>query len=382
MMRLATLITAFAIACPAAAADRSIAEVAAQAAADLSQAAIALENADLKRDRVAALTETVRAYETGLSALREGLRRGAIRARSLQAEFEAEDEKLAQLMGVLLAMQSSPEALLLLHPSGPTETARAGMLVSSVAPGLQLQVDDLALRIEELRQLQALQRDAAEILTAGLEGMQAARTSLSQAIADRADLPKRVASDPAAMQSLINGAETLDAFAGGLAMMTPDGAIESDMSFSSVQGVLPLPVDGVVLRSFGEADAAGVSRPGLVVGTRPEALVTAPWPATIRYAGPLLDYGNVIILEPENGYLLVFAGLSLLYVQAGQVIDASAPLGLMGGETPDAGRILVETAGGGGQDRTETLYIELRQDQVPQDPAEWFIAAAEIGSTE
>jgi septal ring factor EnvC (AmiA/AmiB activator) len=56
---------------------------------------------------------------------------------------------------------------------------------------------------------------------------------------------------------------------------------------------------GTILRQFNEADAAGVARPGVVLATHPNALVTTPWPASVRYAGPLLDYGNVIILEPE-----------------------------------------------------------------------------------
>ncbi len=50
--------------------------------------------------------------------------------------------------------------------------------------------------------------------------------------------------------------------------------------------------------------------PALLIATRPAALVTAPWPATIRYRGPLLDYGNVMIVEPSSGYLLVLAGLA------------------------------------------------------------------------
>ena len=86
-----------------------------------------------------------------------------------------------------------------------------------------------------------------------------------------------------------------------------------------------------VLRRPDEADAAGVRRPGLTLATRPRALVTAPWPATIRYRGPLLDYGNVMILEPGGGYLLVLAGLDTVYGEVGEVVAAGAPLGLMGG---------------------------------------------------
>jgi septal ring factor EnvC (AmiA/AmiB activator) len=137
-----------------------------------------------------------------------------------------------------------------------------------------------------------------------------------------------------------------------------------------------------VIRGFDEADAAGIRRPGLLVATRPRALVTSPWPSTVRYAGPLLDYGNVIILEPQNGYLLVLGGLAEVYGRTGEVVDAGVPVGMMGGDEPDAGTILVETSSGGGQRRTETLYMELRVDQEPQDPVSWFIADAEMGRTQ
>jgi septal ring factor EnvC (AmiA/AmiB activator) len=381
-MRHAAVLLALLLSAPAPAQEAGPADVAARAAADLAAAATALDEATRARDRVAALTDTVRAYETGLSALREGLRQGALRERAIQQEFDVEADRLSRLFGVLLAMQTSPEALLLLHPSGATETVRAGMLIADLTPALRGEVEDLRLRLEELQQLQALQVDAAETLEAGLRGMQAARTALSQAMADRTDLPRRIAEDPQAMQALINGAETLDAFASGLAELTvaPEG--EGVGSFSEARGLLPLPVEGLVLRGFDEADAAGIRRPGLLVATRPRALVTNPWPATIRYAGPLLDYGNVIILEPQNGYLLVLAGLDELYITGGEVVDAGVPVGMMGGRQPDAEAILAETADGGGQRRTETLYIELRIDQEPQDPGTWFLANSEMGRTQ
>ena len=42
-----------------------------------------LDAADGARNRVKALTETVRAFEDGLEAMREGLRRAAIREQTL-----------------------------------------------------------------------------------------------------------------------------------------------------------------------------------------------------------------------------------------------------------------------------------------------------------
>ena len=117
-------------------------------------------------------------------------------------------------------------------------------------------------------------------------------------------------------------------FAAGLSQMETDiGAPMED--FASAMGTLPLPVQGWVLRQAGEADAAGIVRPGLVIATDPAALVTLPWPATIRYRGPLLDYGNVMIVEPASGYLLILAGLGTVFGETGDVLEAGAPVGFM-----------------------------------------------------
>ncbi|NHX27580.1 peptidoglycan DD-metalloendopeptidase family protein, partial [Escherichia coli] len=142
--------------------------------------------------------------------------------------------------------------------------------------------------------------------------------------------------------------------------------------FEMSKGALPLPVQGVVLRQFNETDAAGVRRPGLIIATPPLALVTTPSPATIRYLGPLLDYGNVIILEPASDSLLVLAGLEQVYGAVGEVLPAGAPVGLMGGADPNVAAFLNDTQQGGGATRPETLYIELRQNNTPVDPSAWF----------
>ncbi|NRA99945.1 MAG: peptidoglycan DD-metalloendopeptidase family protein [Rhodobacteraceae bacterium] len=373
MIRAACIIAFGLLAIPVAADPVAQAEAAAE---ELRAAAEALEAADRAPDRVAALTQTVHAYEAGLTSLRQGLRAATLREAELDAEFEAERETLGRLIGILLSMQTSPEALVLLHPAGPVETARAGMVVSDVVPGLRSEVEVLKVKLEEAASLRAVQQNAADMLSEGLSGIQSARSELSKAIADRTDLPQAVATDVAAMQALVNSADTLEGFASSLISGGSDPAAEA---FAKSQGTLPLPVAGVPLRRFGEADAAGIARPGILLATRPRAMVTTPSAATVRYAGALLDYGKVIILEPESGYLLVLAGLDTVFGQQGDVIPAGTAVGLMGGADPMPETILIEMSQGGGQERTETLYIELREGDDPVNPALWFTGIAGTG---
>ena len=142
------------------------------------------------------------------------------------------------------------------------------------------------------------------------------------------------------------------------------------------KGALTLPVQGQLLRAFDTPDAAGIRRPGVIVAARPRALVTAPAAATILFRGPLLDYGNVVILEPAADVLFVIAGLAEVFGEAGQVIPEGSPIGLLGGEVPSARAILTENGANAGGVASQTLYLEVREGQSPVNPADWFVLDA------
>lgn len=356
------------------AAAQTVADQATAAATALQQAIGGLQEAERAKDRVAALTETIRAYEQGLSALREALRQAQDREAALTRQFENQRARVSQLLAVLSRIETETGPLLLLHPDGPLDTVRSGMILSDVTPALQSDVDRLRADLQELADLRRLQTQANETLLQGLGAAQTARTALSQAISDRTDLPRRFTEDPETLRSLVENADTLEALAAGLAL--PETGGQSGSDFVAAKGALALPVQGSLIRRAGEADPMGVRRPGLTFATRAQALVTSPVAATIRYRGPLLDYGNVIILEPGLGYLLIVAGCETLYGEVGEVIAAGAPIGLMGGGLPETGADATDLSEGAGQRETETLYLELRLGAKPVDPAEWFAATA------
>lgn len=343
-----------------------------QAAKALEEAAVSLSKAETARDRVKALSVTLRAYEDGLEAMRDGLRRASLREARLTQELQVREAEIAQLLGVLQSIGAAPAPVAMIHPNGPTGTARAGMLLADVTPALNARAADLRVKLEEVQTLRILQESAVNTLRKGLDGVQRARAELSQALADRTDLPRRFTEDPVKTAILISSTETLEGFASGLYNITEDEAPGGLPDISHRKGLLPLPTAGRVLLDPYETDAAGISRPGVVLATRPRALVTTPTAATIRYLGPLLDYGNVMILEPQAGLLFVFAGMETVYGAAGQVLPGGSPVGLMGGQEAEAGTILSQAGDGAGTEASETLYIEVRQDNRPVDPAEWF----------
>lgn len=376
-MRAALALILALMAPPAMAATASEAQAEAEAAAvQLRESLGKLQAALSADDQVTALADVIGGYERGLAALRAGLRDAAAREAELRAKFEAQHDRLSRILGAMTAFQQSPETALLLHPGGAQATAHSAMVLSAVAPGLRAEAEALQADLSEIAMVRELQAQSAEMLGHGLATMQEARRLLSSAVTDRSSLPQRFAENPAELVELEKSAASLDAFAAGLAGLETDvGAPMED--FAGAQGSLPLPVAGTVLRGYDEADAAGVKRPGLVIATPPAALVRAPWPATIRFRGPFLDYGNVIIVEPARGYLLVFAGLDRVFGEVGDVLAAGEPLGLMGGteaKAQDFGpRFVADAAQGGDAGQTETLYVELRKDRETLDAGQWFV---------
>ena len=332
-----------------------------EAAAQLQAAQAQLEASTGASDRIAALTQTVQAYEAGLAAMRVEQRDIALREGILTEELQLRTAEFAQLLGVLSAISKTPQPVLRAHPDGPLNTVRAGMLVADVTPGLEAEVGRLNALLEETRAVRAAQDAAAQTLQDGLQGAQAARAALAVAASERSDLPARFTDDPVQTALLVASAETLEDFATQIAEARPEGT-----QVLSPQGSLPLPVTGIVLPDDGSG------RAGIRIAAEPRALVTSPAPATILFQGPLLDYGTVVILDPSPDVMFVLAGFAEVFGQTGQVLPAGAPIGLLGASSgPDDGILTDNLAVAGGQ-ATQALYLEVRDGQTPVNPDAWF----------
>lgn len=339
------------------------------AAQSLVDAATQLEAAESANDRVGALSSTIRAYEAGLATLREGLRQAELEERALRLDLQGREDELVTLLVALQKIERDRDVAGLLHPGGPLPALRAGMLTSDLVPEMNARAKALAAELADLGNLIAVRNAGRNQLVEGLDGIRDARLALTQAVSDRSDLPPSVATDDAAMQALLNSAETLSAFADGLTEESPWKTLADETWM--------LPVRGRIVRGFNEADASGDARPGWVVATEPQALVVAPSSGTIRFTGQIDAYGIVVILEPRLGELLILAGLNETFVVRSQVVEKGHPLGLMGGEIADSQENLIKTAVTSGQSSRETLYIELRQDREAFDPASRFDPDAE-----
>lgn len=344
----------------AAGAQDDLAGEARDAAAALGYSAEALAAAGTAPDRIDALTQTIRAYEAGLGAMREDLRRATLREREVAARLAGRDAELADVLVLLERVGGAGKAAMALHPGDAVETVRASLLASALVPALKERSEALVAELADLSALRTVHEAGAATLSDGLAQVRDARLMLSVALSERTDLPPSVATDEAAMEALINSSETLAAFADNLASGAGGGGEAEAWS---------MPVLGKVIRAYDEADSAGVRRPGWLVACAAQALVTAPASASVRFSGAVPGSGAVIILETSPGQLVIFAGHGQSFVRREQIVAQGEPIALMGGSPPPEQENLNETSLLDGQSVEETLYMEVRQGQAPVDPA-------------
>lgn len=352
-----------AIASPAVAASPADLEAAAR---KLSDAGAALQQAETASDRVTALARAIPAYEDALAALREVAIGANVGERQIATDLATRRETVMELTAALQAMSRTPPPVQALHPDGPLAAARAAALLSRVTPALGAEAAELRGRLEALERIRQLRRAALDDISAGLEQLTRARLLIRDGMAARQG---DAAPDTAVIQTdVVRDSASLSTLAESLAETPARNAQpeEADGSWA-----WPIAGSRQVL-GFRERDAGGERRPGLLVQAAPLSLVEAPTAAMVRYAGPFLEYGNVVVLETDAGTVVVLAGLAQTNVRAGEPVARGALLGLLGGRNLGAEEYVMLPVTEAGAGAAETLYIEIRHGRGPVDPAPWF----------
>ncbi len=80
----------------------------------------------------------------------------------------------------------------------------------------------------------------------------------------------------------------------------------------------------------------------------------------------------MVMVGAVAGSLWVIAGLGGVFGEGEQSVPDGRPSGLMGGIITDAQAILNESVQGSAGQRTQTLYLEVRDRQGVVNPADWF----------
>jgi len=197
--------------------------------------------------------------------------------------------------------------------------------------------------------------------------VEAARAATLRAVLATLDAEHRAAearakADEARAERRHQGAEADAARRQQKALDTP-AATASLPSGAAPRGQLTAPVAGTVLRGWGAPGDAGPAT-GITYQAPPAARVVAMCGGRVVFAAPFRSYGLLLIIDCGGGYHAVMAGFQKLDAAVGRLVRAGEPVGAMSNWTP----------GQGGA--RPALYVELRRDGQPIDPAPWLKSAS------
>jgi septal ring factor EnvC (AmiA/AmiB activator) len=298
----------------------------------------------LLRQAVPELQRRSRRLEADIAALRDLAGEIAARrskAAALAANLDAERQKITQLLTQKASLQRKTAA------QAAASKARTAKLAAE-AKDLQDLIDRLA------RERAATPPPAAPASAVPAPAPAAPATAAPASPA----LPPAPATAATTTPSLAAPATTAPATtvpAPGAPTLGGQ-APSSIRAFPGAPGSLVRPVAGPLVAHFGEVDATGSRAKGILIQTRPGASVLAPYDGQVIYRGPFRSYGEILIIQHSGGYHSVLAGLGRSDAAVGQWVLAGEPVGAMGSP----------------QDGKAQLYVELRRDGHPIDPAPWL----------
>ena len=304
------------------------------------------------RQQLTALAAVEAAGERGSGDKRARLQRLTEDEDALLKTLGASQNASARLLGTLALYRRDPPPALLVHPQSAKDAVRAQILARALAPEIEARSRALAMKLQTLRNLRRQVDATSEELFQSDSAVADQRARLEQMIADKTVLQRSLAAD----------AETAEAQLRELARRSQAPADLLNRLPAEIENLGPAPerliepVQGRLAARFGEAAAPGAPKEGFTWKASAGAPVLAPAAGVIEYAGPLKDYGVILILRTGGAYDLVLTGLGAAEAVVGTTVAAGEPIGRMG---EDAGP-------------APSLYLEVRKGGEPVDPKHWF----------
>lgn len=321
----------------------------------------------------------------------------AQRRRDAEQRVQMRAKAMQPLLPLIERLSLYPSETLLAVPAPPDAAVRGVLVLQGLSRQLELEAEALrrdqteadaatdALRQEapHLTEAEAIQKRQAESLD---QAIASAHAEQSAAEAQEEDAARQAAAAAARMDTLRAALTALDAqrqidaakareeaaradrqkraaeaqaARDREAVATPPTGAGTIAAGTGPHGQLQPPVIGVVVKGWGEQTDAGPAT-GVSYHAPPGAHVISPCGGRVVFAESFRSYGLLLIIDCGGGYHVVLSGFDRLDVKLGQSIVAGEPVGVMPNWEP------------GSEAHRPALYVELRHDGTPVNPAPWL----------
>ena len=335
--------------------------------------ALEAERAKVRKD-VDALKKTLakaarqtQSIESDLTAIENDIAGLSQRSANLTAQIQDDRLQYTKLIAAIQRLEAKPPPTLALTPRDARQAATAGQLISTLFEQLKTRAEALALNLTALEvtqaQLKLKKSDLFETqtrLSAEMKSVNRGLTTKSDLETKLAEEKKRAAAEAdqfaAESKTLLELIAKLESEAAKIVPRTKPGRKPSETlvlpdgtkRFAEAKGTMLRPVSGKLLKSYGRGEK------GMTFAGRSQGQVLAPYAGRVEFSGPFKNYDNVVILNVGDGYFVLLTGLNGLFVDAGDTVRRGEPVGDMPASS------------------NSELYIELRRNGSPVDPAPWL----------
>lgn len=351
----------------------------------------------------AAATDELRATEQAIAASVRKLRalgeeRAAARAelagherelKRLEAQTAARENQLAALLRHQFRPQEVDALAMLIAGDDPNEVARDRYFLAQLARAKAELIDQLRDDATEIRRLAELVRQRSARLAELARHEEAERATLRQRQQERqavlVKLSRQIQAQRRTIETLKQDerrlANVLAALAkkkaapagkspsartgpspGAAAVPAPPPRdaepVAAGGAFARLRGRLPWPVKGTIAARFGtRRDEGGLLWKGMFIRAPEGADVRAVADGVVVFADWLRGYGNLLIIDHDDGFLSIYGNNQTLLAETGQKVTTGKPVATVGasGGLPESG-----------------LYFELRHRGQAFDPGKWL----------
>ncbi len=338
-----------------------------QAQSDQVETELAVLQAQLVK-----IASTAQKSEADLSAAEERLKTLSAQLEVKDKEFKSHEAHLSAVVQAAISLSHTPPEAMVMMPGDVTKTMKAARALKMASDSVKAETNALGVQMIELRMMKdkvAREHDDLAARQADLDNQQ---KDLVAKLAERKTLQKKLglqakeaetrlaglARKTQDLQQLIEKVEQdRKAEAEAAAEAENERRKAKAHSFAEAKGHIRTPVSGRLVQRFGASGGKNDTAKGITIETRAHAAVTAPFDGEVVFTGPFLKYGKMVIIHHSDGFHTLLAGLEKIDVEVGQFLLEGEPIGAMGDDA----------------DATE-LYVELRKDNQPIDPAPWMNA--------
>jgi murein hydrolase activator len=365
--------------------------------ADVAAAVKAQEDISARLIEIAKQVQSQQAAVGAAETRILGLRKEEI---AIRADLAEKQDVLSELLAGLQRLEQNPPPALVVEPRDVLSALRGAMMFGSIVPELRGEAEALAQKLARLEQIRG-QVEAEKIaLNDSMVNLKSSQLDLGQLILEKKQLifesAEKLESEKKRAAELASKAKSLRQLVADLAAAKlkeeaekskqalaleaerkrqEEALMKPPTLFSASFGKLEYPVQGQILKRYGDNDGLGSQLRGIAVATQRAAQITAPAYGKVEFAGPFRSYGQLLILNPGEGYLVLLAGMSQISAEMGQTVRAGEPLGLMG-DGPSSVTLLGDQV----QEARPVLYVEFRKGGEAVDSAPWWIGGLKEAS--